>query len=85
MPDPVKRIERLGKLIYPTEEFADLHDRWISFKDQMKKLTKFTYHLPLIEVVASRYFVYEGINVMLMAIVKLVLDENEYKSLFGAA
>lgn len=84
IPDPLKRCERLGKTIYPTDEFTNLKDRWISFADQMHVLEDYAYYESLKIAIASKYFVNQNIECLLNSLYKLVKSEKGYKKLFRA-
>ena len=53
--DPLKRTERLGKHIKLNQEFATLHERFVSYADLAKCYDDASFYDSVSEMVAKRY------------------------------
>lgn len=82
IPDPIKRLERLGKHICRADEETDIKSRWQSFKDLMYELADYSMHEPLIKAVEGRYPTAVDIGGLLLALNSLREDENAFANLF---
>lgn len=84
IPDPLKRLERLGKCIYSTDEYASLHERWVSFGDQLQVLHDYAFYNSLCHAISSKYLIYENIEIVLICLYSLIKSEKKFNQLFKA-
>jgi hypothetical protein len=81
VPDPVKRMERLGKHLYVNDE-KDKRERYISFADMMQGLNYSGVKDRLIYALSERYGTSGYTAVALDALRTLSSDYNEFRKLY---
>jgi hypothetical protein len=81
IPDPVKRMERLGKHLYVTDE-KDIRERFVSFSDMMQGLNYSGVKDRLIYALSERYGTSGYTAVAIDALRTLSTDYNEFRKLY---
>lgn len=80
--DPLKRTERLGKHIKLNEEFATLHERFVSFADLASCYDDASYFDSVSQMVANRYKINVNSNRAMEALFALSKDFSLFSSLY---